>query len=158
MGLETLIEYANQQYLAKNIAQVQKVATPWKVVRKGSKIVSAFPEKKSTVDFIGVYKGRAVAFDAKSTENKTRIPLGNFEEHQLQFLINHLRLGGTAFYIIEFKLLKEIYYLHVMDFWEWYSRFPNSSLTLDWIRRKGSLVEQGHGIVLDYLKHVEVGA
>lgn len=154
MALESLIEYANAQYAAKGIAQIQKIATPWKVIRKGKQIVNAFPEKKSTVDFIGVHKGWSLAFDAKSTENKTRIPLGNFEKHQIYFLINHLKLGGKAFYIIEFKTLEEIYYLHILDFHEWYQRFPNKSLTLDWIKRKGTMLKQGNGIVLDYLKEV----
>ncbi|ULL14344.1 Holliday junction resolvase RecU [Paenibacillus sp. H1-7] len=156
MGLETLIEHANAQYASKGIAQIQKIATPWKVIRKGKQIVSAFPEKKSTVDFIGVYgKGRALAFDAKSTQNKTRIPLANFEDHQIKFLLQCCRMGGSAFYIIEFKTLGEIYYLHILDFFEWYSRFRNESLTLEWIRRKGIKVESGNGIVLDYLKSVE---
>lgn len=154
MGLETLIEYANQQYASKGIAQIQKVSTPWKVIRKGKQIVSAFPEKKSTVDFIGVSKSVAIAFDAKETENKTRIPLGNFEKHQIQFLIDWQRNGGEAFYIINFKTINETYYLHIMDFFEWYSRFPDKSLTLDWIQRKGKRLDQGNGIVLDYLREV----
>ncbi|OTX33627.1 Holliday junction resolvase [Bacillus thuringiensis serovar brasilensis] len=32
---------------------------------------------KSTVDYDGVYKGRAIEFEAKSTENVTRFDLKN---------------------------------------------------------------------------------
>jgi recombination protein U len=152
MGLEQMIEYANAQYAARGIALIQKIATPWKVVRRGNQIVSAFPEKKSTVDFVGVYKGVPIAFDAKSTENKTRIPLANFEQHQIEYLIQWLRYGGEAFYIIEFKTIGEVYKLNIMDFWEWYSRNKDKSLTLDWIREKGTKVDQGFGIALDYLR------
>lgn len=158
MGLETLIEYANAQYASKGIALIQKVSTPWKVIRKGKHIVSAFPEKKSTVDFVGVHRGYPIAFDAKSTENKTRIPLSNFEKHQIEYLLGWIRNGGQAFYIIEFKTIGEVYKLCILDFFEWYGRFSDKSLTLEWIRAKGIKVEQGNGIALDYLKFGEVSA
>ena len=154
MGLETLIEHANEQYQAQGLAIIQKIATPWKVIRRGSQIVSAFPEKKSTVDFIGTYRGRPIAFDAKSTQNKTRIPLSNFEDHQIKFLLQWLRYGGAAFFIVEFAALDEIYYLEIMDFWEIY-KSGEKSIPVKWMREHGTRLQQGRGVVLDYLEAIK---
>lgn len=155
MGLETLIEYANEQYAQKEIALIQKVATPWKVIRSGAQIISAFPEKKSTVDFMGVYQGIPICFDAKETELKTRFPARNVELHQFEFMRTWEQRGGTAFFIIEFREHREIYFLPFAKFmtpriWK------GESIPYDWFREQGQRIEAGNGIVLDYLKHVEV--
>lgn len=157
MGLEALIEHANAQYAAKGIAQIQKIATPWKVQRRGKQIISAFPEKKSTVDFIGVYKGRAIAFDAKQTENKTRFPLANIEQHQIDFMINWEKNGGIAFIIIEFKTHGNIFVLSLQEFMIAYSQY-GSSIPYKHFTYFIREAHDDNGIVLDYLKHVEVSA
>nr|WP_275667882.1 Holliday junction resolvase RecU [Paenibacillus oryzisoli] len=154
MGLETLIEYANQQYAAKGIAQIQKVATPWKVVRNGKRIVSAFPEKKSTVDFLGVYKGMAIAFDAKQTENKTRFPLANIEQHQIDFMIDWEKNGGIAFVIIDFKSHGQIFLMNLQEF-VIASSLYGSSIPYKHFTQCIREVHHENGIVFDYLKHVE---
>ncbi|PZD95219.1 Holliday junction resolvase RecU [Paenibacillus sambharensis] len=157
MGLETLIEYANAQYAAKGIANIQKIATPWKVVRRGKQIVTAFPEKKSTVDFIGVYEGRAIAFDAKETENKTRFPLANIEQHQVDFMRAWVANGGVAFFLINFKAHQQIFYLPFGYIDGLNATGATGSIPYkDFLRyRNVNEVIQGNGIALDYLKHVE---
>lgn len=85
-SFEQLIEHSNKQYQTKGKALIQKVPTPWKVIRRGKQIVSAHPAEKSTVDFVGVADGKAIAFDAKSTRELTRFPLSNIEVHQMVFL------------------------------------------------------------------------
>src|SRR5579875_38202 len=109
MAFEYLIEYTNRQYQAKGIAVIQKIPTPVKMIRRGAQIVSAFPERKSTVDFIGVAGGRAIAFDAKSTRLYTRFPHGNIEQHQYEFLWEWQTQGGIAFVLVEFSTLHEVY-------------------------------------------------
>lgn len=161
MGLESLIEYANAQYASKGIAQIQKVSTPWKVIRKGNQIVSAFPEKKSTVDFIGVYRGKAIAFDAKSTKNTTSFPLANVDEHQVRFIADWVKSGGIGFLLIEFASFGEIY---LMPFDYFICRWDNAiagiekkSISYDWINQL-NLVKQSKIVVLDYLMYLgEVG-
>jgi recombination protein U len=150
MGLETLIEYANAQYAAKGIAQIQKVSTPWKVIRNGTKIVSAFPEKKSTVDYIGDYNGHSICFEAKSTENKTSFPLSNFEAHQIMFM--H-KWKGIKFAIIEFTTHKETYFI---PFDYLFARYTDSkSIPYKWIAEHPK-IGSGNGIFLDYLKHIDL--
>jgi recombination protein U len=153
MGLETLIEYANEQYASKGIAQIQKVATPWKVIRKGREIVSAFPERKSTVDFIGVYQGKAIAFDAKQTELKTRFPYSNVEDHQINFMKSWEARGGYAFFVIEFKAFDETYFLPFNKFMD-ASIWNGESIPYKWFKNFGIRIKQGNGILLDYLREI----
>ncbi|MCO1599846.1 Holliday junction resolvase RecU [Desulfosporosinus nitroreducens] len=152
-SLETLIEHANKQYRAKGLALVQKVATPWQVIRKGKQIVSAFPEEKSTVDFIGVAGDKAIAFDAKQCHDKTRFPLSNIEPHQMDFLGSWQEQGGTAFFIIEMTVLKKIYRLELADVHMYWLKSLNDGRKSIPVKdfERFLEVKQSGGIVLDYL-------
>ena len=68
-SFEELIDHANEWYNKRGIAAIQKIPTEWVVIRSGAQIVRAFPKRKSTVDYIGLYYNRPIAFDAKSTQN-----------------------------------------------------------------------------------------
>lgn len=157
-SLETIIEHANAQYKAKNLALIQKVATPWTVIRKGKQIVSAFPANKSTVDFIGVMKHLSftvpIAFDAKECHEKTRFPLVNIEPHQIDFLGKWQEQGGESFLLIEMTALGKIYKLEFVEvFMYWLDAKANGRKSIpikDFERFK--VVEESGGIVLDYLE------
>jgi len=153
-SLEDLIIYANEQYKAKGVALIQKVATPWTVIRKGKQIVSAFPAEKSTVDFIGVVKNIPIAFDAKQCKEYTRFPLINVEQHQLDFLKNWRKQGGTSFLIIEMTALRKIYKVEldeIMRYWLNSLAGGRKSIPVkDFDKFK--VVGQASGIVLDYLE------
>ena len=42
-AFEEEVNYTNQQYKRNGVALIQKIPTPWKVIRQGKKIISAFP-------------------------------------------------------------------------------------------------------------------
>ena len=87
MLFEKEVEMANRQYKNMGIALVQKISTPWKVIRKGKQIVSAFPEGKSTLDFRGTVKPSIpVSFDCKETKDERGLPLANIADHQIDYL------------------------------------------------------------------------
>jgi len=70
--LEELIELSNQQYASRGLAVVHKVPTAWKPIRNSSgKVITAKVDKDefAGVDFLGCYQGRALAFDAKHTND-----------------------------------------------------------------------------------------
>ncbi|EHL2672221.1 Holliday junction resolvase RecU, partial [Listeria monocytogenes] len=72
MTFERLIENACDIYQIKKLAIIQKLPTDWKIIRNGAQITGAFPNKKSTVDFMGVLNpGMAIAFEAKETKAKS---------------------------------------------------------------------------------------
>lgn len=157
-AFEKLINITNQQYYQKRRATIQKVATPWKVIRRGSKIISAFPEEKSTVDYIGVFNGRAIAFDAKSTRETTRFDLANVEKHQIEFLTKWQQNGGIAFILIEFVKKHEVYLLTINQLNEWIKQANNGgrkSIPYEWFVMNCDQVRSRKGIVLDYLSIIE---
>lgn len=157
MSFEHLIEHANAQYRAKGWALVQKVATPWKIIRRGKQIVSAFPEKKSTVDFIGVANGKAIAFDAKSTRERTRFPLSNIEEHQMFFLEQFHNQGGHAFILVEYVKFNEVYlipFLRLRDYWNTAMMGGRKSIPYEEMILFPR-IRSGRGIVLDYLAAIK---
>lgn len=117
-------------------AVIIKVPTPWQVIRKynprikKSEIVSAFPAEKSIVDFIGLYKGRALAFDAKSTENKTSFPLSNIEPHQVAFLEKWAAGGGFSFFLVHFTALQRTFFLPLAQLRQFQQEYTRKSIPL----------------------------
>jgi recombination protein U len=159
MELEQLINYANQQYMAKGIAVVGKLPTPVKIVKtKGTRITSAFLEAKSTVDYSGVYRGRAIYFDAKMTKEKTRFPLDNIHEHQIEHLRACARQGAVTFLIVEFTQLRMTYYMPgklIIDTWDKGVKGGRKSVPYEDIERLCFQLTSGRGVVLDYLGVVD---
>lgn len=159
MGLETLIEYANAQYLHKGIANIQKLATPVKVMKlsREGRIRDGWYEKKSTVDFMGDYSGRSVCFEAKSTKEETSFPLKNFEKHQIEFM---RKWKGASFVLIELSKFREVYFVHyswIISWWDEMQVGGRKSIPYSELRLLDK-VGGGNGVVLDYLKFVEVSA
>nr|WP_142311989.1 Holliday junction resolvase RecU [Bacillus toyonensis] len=79
MHFEKLINLANEMYQRGGVALINKHPTPVKVLKSsGGRVLNDFYEAKSTVDYDGVYKGRAIAFETKvvPTGLAFKIPLG----------------------------------------------------------------------------------
>lgn len=109
-GLEELIATQNEVYAARGIANIQKISTPWKVIRQGDRIVSAFPEGKSTLDFRGtVTGGIPVSFDAKESEDERGLPLNHIQPHQVDYIRAALPLGEVSFIVCLVKPIGAIY-------------------------------------------------
>lgn len=153
MDFESLVTYASEQYEAKGIANIKKVSTPWVVIRKGPKIVNAFPKGKSTVDFMGDYNGQSICFEAKSTKNGTSFPLSNFEEHQIEFIRSW---QGLSFALIHFETHNETYLIikeHLLQWWDDQLTGGRKSIPISWIRESCKRVVTTD-IALDYLKAI----
>lgn len=152
-SLETLINHANEQYRSKGMATIQKVATPWVVQRLGNRIVSAYPEGPSTVDFMGDLDGESVCFEAKQSKEAS-FPLRNIEPHQMEFMRNW---NGYKFFIIEWLKYNEIYRVGWETVaWFWYEAENNNgrkSIPYEYMSHE-TLLKPGRGIVLDYLNGV----
>jgi len=101
MGLENIIIGANRQYKSKGVAIVEKMPTPWIPQRNGSgKLVSCIVKEKACVDFVGIYQGTPLAFDAKESK-VARIDLKRVEAHQGDFLSDWEKHGGVSFVLVE---------------------------------------------------------
>lgn len=157
-GLERLVEQANILYATKGIATVQKVATPTKVLSDKygrAKVV----REKSTVDFIGVWKGIPLAFDAKQTR-ETRYPLNQIHDHQYEFLRSWAACGGLSFVLIEVEAMTARAHFRVLlckdleRYWNRWKSGGRASISADELAALPQ-VKPGRGVALDYLATLE---
>ncbi|PGC17467.1 Holliday junction resolvase RecU [Bacillus pseudomycoides] len=101
MAFEMLINLSNEMYQREGVALINKCPTPVKVLKsKNGRVVNGFYESKSTVDYDGVYKERAVAFEAKSTQGLTQFELSNIAQHQLDHLETAEKIGAVCFFLM----------------------------------------------------------
>lgn len=103
-AFEGMIDLTNQLYAQKGLAMIQKIPTPITPVavdNKSRTITSAYFEKKSTVDFIGVAQGLPICFDAKETK-ELYLPLKNIHAHQVEFMESFRQQQGVSFLLVNF--------------------------------------------------------
>lgn len=154
--LEKWIEQTNSIYKKRNLAIISKIPTPWKVLRtynpytKQYKITKAFPEAKSTVDFGGTSSNQSIWFDVKSTQNKSRYPLGNIYGHQKEYLLNVAKQGGKAFILIHSTVLQKTWLLWIDQLMK-VIEDGMKSLPFYWLDEHCEEVKTHNGIMLDYL-------
>lgn len=159
MGLEDDINISNQYYNDQNIALITKRPTPINIVKvdytHGARITDAYFEQQSTTDYNGVYKGRYLDFEAKSSNSKTSFPLSNISAHQIKHLKGVLFHGGIAFFIISFATLCEVYLLDAKFVIDFYEHGERKSIPLEVIKKEGVAIRQGYNPRLFYLEAVD---
>lgn len=159
--LEQMVETSNRQYSFQGRAIIQKIPTPVKVLDINSrtgKIRSGYYERKSTVDYIGVYKGIGIAFDAKETSVETRFDLSNIKEHQYNYLKKWVVSGGIAFLLLHFNTLDQSYYLPfelLKKYWEGMIKGGRKSIPYQKIAQKKYKIASNGLIILDYLDIID---
>ena len=89
MALEDDINATNKYYLETDIANIHKKPTPIQIVhvdypaRNMAKITEAYFKVPSTTDYNGVYRGKAIDFEAKECASKTAFPLSRSSINRL---------------------------------------------------------------------------
>ena len=166
-AFEEMIDMTNQLYAQRGLAVIQKVPTPItpiEVDNKARTITSAYFEKKSTVDFIGVVQGIAICFDAKETRQKS-FPISNIHRHQIEFMGEFVKQKGIAFMLVNFMLYDQYFFLpfeQLKVFWGMAQSGARKSIPYESFDKK-YLVEYRGGYLhyLDainvYLEEVEQG-
>lgn len=158
MNLESDINRSNEYYEINKIAFITKRPTPINIVKvdysKGARIIDAYFEKQSTTDYNGVYKGRYIDFEAKSTLNKTSFPLSNIYIHQINHLENVIEAGGIAFFIIEFVAHGEIFLVDAKKIIDFFHNGERKSIPYNYIKEKCLLIKQALNPRIDYIDAV----
>ena len=156
---EEIINMVNKHYKHKGIALVQKIATPMKPKRRGTDIVGAYYEEKSTLDYIGIIKGVPITFDAKETSDVKKFPLSNIKDHQVEYMKDFARFGGKTFILVSFKKYNRFFRISIeelLPYWEKRIQNPGKrgygSITLEEMENKFYEVKSGDGLIIDYLK------
>lgn len=117
MSLEHDLNLSNEYYLQTDRAVIHKKPTPLQIVtvdypkRSAAKITEAYFKVPSTTDYNGVYRGKAIDFEAKETRSRTSFPFSSLHPHQVDHLERVIRHGAIAFVIVRFVLLDETYYV-----------------------------------------------
>lgn len=157
MDLEKLISDANDYYLSVDKAVIYKKPTPVKIssvtYKNDIPKVDGYLNQKSTLDYVGLYKGKYLDFDAKKTLNKNSFPLSNIHNHQLVHMKRIINHGGIAFLIIDIN--NEVYLLKGEDILSFIEENERKSIPYDYIKDKGYIIEYSYNPILDYLKVID---
>lgn len=159
MELETDINLSNEYYKINEACLITKRPTPINVVKvdytKGAVITNAYFEKQSTTDYNGVYKGRYIDFEAKSTLKTTSFPLSNVSKHQIEHLKQVLKHGGIAFFIIEFAKHNQVFLLDASYVIDYYENGTRKSIPYQDVLDNGHEIKKGLAPRLDYLEIID---
>ena len=159
MAFESDINETNDYYRNHGLCLVTKRPTPINVVEvdysKGAIITNAYFEKQSTTDYNGVFNGRYLDFEAKSTKKTTSFPLANISKHQIEHLKQVIKHKGIAFFIIEFSELDEVYYLDAQYVINFYENGERKSIPYSTIKEVGKRIKKAYAPRLDYLEIIQ---
>ncbi|MDD4187183.1 MAG: Holliday junction resolvase RecU [Bacilli bacterium] len=156
MNLEALVNEANKYYEINEIAIIYKKPTPVTITKvtyeKNKVLTKGQLQSKSSLDYVGVYKGKYLDFDAKSTRSKTAFPLSNISNHQIRHIKNILKHNGLTFLIIEIN--NEIYLFKGESLMEFIEANERKSIPYEYLKNKGEKIDLKYNPTLDYLKIV----
>lgn len=157
MDLENLINESNKYYLLNDKAIIYKKPTPVTIskVEYKNKVpkVTGLLEQKSTLDYVGLYKGKYIDFDAKVTKNKTSFPLSNIHPHQFKHIENIIKHNGISFILLEIN--QEIYLIPGEKLIEFKNNNSRQSIPYNYIKDNYYKIEYSINPVLDYIKVIE---
>lgn len=159
MTLEEDINITNEYYKEENIALIYKKPIPIKVLKVNetkTRIKDGFYEKKSTLDYNGIYKEKYIEFDAKETNNTTSFPLSNIHEHQIEHIKNIIFYKGIVFLIIRFNIINKTYILEGEKLINFLNTSDRKSIPLDFFEKNCKLIEIKYRPRLDYLKLIDI--
>lgn len=161
MSLEDDLNKSNAYYIACGRALIHKKPIPIQIVkvdypaRSSAKIVEAYYKTPSTTDYNGIYRGKAIDFEAKETKSKTSFPFKNIHPHQITHLKRVLQHGGIGFLILRFTCFDETYLVDAEYMIQAYEESNKKSISYETIKAYGSLIKQGLTPRLRYLDNVD---
>ncbi|UJF15085.1 Holliday junction resolvase RecU [Jeotgalibaca sp. MA1X17-3] len=157
-SFEKEIEQTNLFYIRQGVAAVIKIPTGTRMAGKVNGVPVWEPSHKTGCDFMGVHRGKGIAFEAKSTQNKTSFPLSIYKKdmvkpHQVRFLNEFQEALGESFILIRFRVLDRTFKLNIKTYLALTKKAKEAnktSLPLKWIESAAVEVER-KGYTLDYL-------
>lgn len=159
MTLEEDINLTNEYYKEKNIALIYKKPIPIKVLKINetkTRIKDGFYEKKSTLDYSGIYKEKYIEFDAKETNSKTSFPLSNIHPHQIEHIKNIILYKGITFLIVRFNTINKTYLLKGENLINFINTESRKSIPLSFFEKNCQTIELKYRPRLDYLKLIDI--
>lgn len=159
MTLEGDINLTNEYYKEKKIALIYKKPIPIKVLKINetkTRIMDGFYEKKSTLDYSGIYHEKYIEFDAKETNSKTSFPLSNIHLHQIEHIKNILYFKGIAFLIVRFNYHNKTFLLNGPTLINYLENTSKKSIPYSFFENNCHIIELKYRPRLDYLKIIDI--
>ena len=118
-SLEALLTFTHNLYWNRYQIWIEHngISGVWRSGRAGKRFTPV--SREAAPDYYGCVGGRFVAFDAKSTKNKTRWRLHADYGHQFERLQKIHVAGGVAFFFVECRHHKFSLLLRVTDEMDW---------------------------------------
>ena len=106
--------------------------------------------------FCGVYNGKPICFELKSTENKTSFPFGNIKNSQIEFFNKWVECGGIGYYLIRFAVHSKVFMINAMDMHDIINNIDRKSVKYDYCLEDERFIELNYDNLNfeDYIKGV----
>ncbi|AXK51415.1 Holliday junction resolvase RecU [Spiroplasma alleghenense] len=152
MFLETIINHANEYYNDNNLALISKINVNINLIKVENKqITKANFTKNFNCDYIGVYKGVYLEFEAKETY-KDYFSIVNLKPEQRKKLARVREHLGVAFLIIYFHNFNKYFIVDIEKIINLDSK--DKKIPVSWLEENGYELFMNKNIVLDYLNGV----
>ncbi|RIV16261.1 Holliday junction resolvase RecU [Mycoplasmopsis gallopavonis] len=142
MFLEEVINNSLFYYQKNQIAFIEKKEVPIKITKTANigtnVIVKGKLFVKSTVDYIGMYQGKFICFEAKSSE-KDLYRYKNIKKHQWDYLELIAKNGGISFFVFYFASDNSFFKVDSLKLLE--HKKAHSSISKDKIEELGTKIE-----------------
>lgn len=117
--------------------------------------MEAYYQQASTTDYNGVYRGKAIDFEAKETKSKKEFRLDLIHAHQIKHLKQVLQHGAIAFLIVRFTTLNQTYLLDANFVIDYYQKQEIKAIPLSVFENEGILIKESVTPRLKYLDAVD---
>lgn len=123
----------------EGVCYISKIPTEFTILRRGVKIVSAFPKAQSRfLDYVGIVNGKFITIEAKTCgSSKTSYPLSGFKEYQLPLLKEFLDYGAMGYVVIQMRELDKIFLIEGNKFLETVKGLNRKSIPIDLLEEIG---------------------
>ncbi|MBE4703937.1 Holliday junction resolvase RecU [Spiroplasma platyhelix] len=144
MYLESIINYTIEFYNNERKALIFK-SCPKIIINQGK----YYFLNQSTVDYHGVYQGKYLCFEAKTTE-QTILPWKNIKLHQWNFLLLAYKQQAISFIIIYFTIYEKYYLVFIKELLP--LKQGKLTITFEWIKKNGYEIQLISPFLLDFIK------
>ena len=155
-GLELeriLINTFNQKKFS-NIALIEKSPTPIQVLKNDEDFISkAYFKRVSTLDFCGVYNGKHIEIEAKSTQNLNIFNFNNIQKHQYERIKKLIDLDALVYLVIEFKTVNKFFLVDGKEVIKFYEGSPKN-VSIENIEKKSIELFLKPNFTLDILENI----
>ena len=138
-NFEMRIQKILDELREEGVCYISKIPTEFTILRRGSKIISAFPKAQSRfLDYVGIINGKFITIEAKTCgSSKTSYPLSGFKDYQLPLLEDFLEYGAMGYVVIEMRELNKTFLIEGNKFLETVKGLNRKSIPIELLEEIG---------------------